>query len=194
MASFRIAAGALALIALVPLGACKQDASKETAKSDAKAAPAGTLASSLASAPHLSTVSSAFSDAGLATVFDGPGSYTLLAPEDDAFGKLDLKSGDLKSPELRPVLVAMLRDHILPGAITPDAIRQAIKAKGGPVKMRTLGDGVVTFSASGDDIMVEGENGKTAKLDGQAATASNGVVLPIDGLLKTPQPVAPAKA
>ena len=65
MASFRIAAGALALIALVPLGACKQDASKETAKSDAKAAPAGTLASSLASAPHLSTVSSAFSDAGL---------------------------------------------------------------------------------------------------------------------------------
>lgn len=194
MAPFRIVAGALALCALVPLGACKQDAPKDAARSDAKAAPAGTLASSLAGAKNLSTVSSAFSDAGLATVFDGPGSYTLLAPEDEAFGKLDLKSGDLKSPELRPVLVAMLRDHILPGAITPDAIRAAIKARGGPVKMRTLGDGVVTFSVSGDDIVAEGANGMRAEIEEPAMTASNGVVLPIDGLLKTPQPVAPAKA
>lgn len=192
MGPFRIAAGALALAALVPLGACDHK-SDSKGKTEAKAAPAGTLASAIAGAPKLSTVSSAFTDAGLATVFDGPGSYTVLAPQDDAFAQLG-KGTDLSSPELRPVLVAMLRDHILPGAVTPDAIRQAIKAKGGPVKMRTLGGGVVTFSASGDDIMVEGEKGKTAKLDGQAVTASNGVVLPIDGLLKTPQPVAPAKA
>jgi uncharacterized surface protein with fasciclin (FAS1) repeats len=191
MNRFHTLAAALSLCAVIPLGACGKS-SGETAKTDGKSASNATLASAIADVPHLSTVSSALSDAGLASVFDGPGSYTLLAPEDAAFDKLGDGKKELTAPESRAVLVAILRDHILPGAVTPDAIRQAIKAKGGPVTMRTLGDGTVKFSSKGNDIMIAGDGGTSATLDGQAVTASNGVVMPIDGLLKVPQPKAAA--
>ena len=39
--------------------------------------------------------------------------------------------------------------HILPGHVTPELIAEAIKTKGGPVDMTTLGDGKVTFADDG---------------------------------------------
>jgi uncharacterized surface protein with fasciclin (FAS1) repeats len=187
MTQFRSAAAALALVALVPLGACSKvddnDAGQDTGKVDR------TLASAIAGAPELSHVASALSDAGLAGVFDGPGSYTVLAPDDDAFAKLGEREDELTSDEEKPVLVAVLRDHILPGHLTVDAIRKAIENKGGPVEMRTLGEGTVKFSLAGDAIAVAGDDGMHAKIDGTPLAASNGVVIPIDGLLKAPQPV-----
>lgn len=184
------AALALALAALVPLGACS--------KTDDEVAGADetidrTLAVAISQAPELSTVSSALSEAGLSGVFDGPGSYTILAPKDDAFSKLGDSAEELTADENRALLVAVLRDHILPGHVTPETIRQSIEQNGGPVGMRTLGDGTVTFSVDGETIVVEGDAGAKARIDGTARVASNGVVIPLDNLLKTPQPVAAAQ-
>lgn len=150
-----------------------------------------TLATAIGGAPGLTTISGALSEAGLGSVFDGPGSYTLLAPDDDAFGKLDDKGKMLSEAEHRAELVAILRGHILPGHLTPDAIKKAIAAKKGPVTMTTLADSTVTFAAAGDTISVSGEDGTKATIDGEALIASNGVVLPIDGLVKATEP-APA--
>jgi uncharacterized protein (AIM24 family) len=52
--------------------------------------------------------------------------------------------------------------------------------------MRTLGDGMVTFSVDGDVITATGTDGTKAKIDGAALVASNGVVLPLDGVVKSP--------
>ena len=43
---------------------------------------------------------------------------------------------------------------------------------------------VVTFSKEGDGIMVTSEDGSRAMLSGDAVRASNGVALPVDGVLK----------
>lgn len=180
-------AAATALALLVPLAACGQ-ADGEAGTATTKSAEAGskTLAEALADAPGLTTISGALSEAGLADVFDGPGSYTILAPDDDAFGALGSQGESLTDPGRRAELVAILRGHILPGHLTPDAIRQAIEQKNGPVTMRNLADGTVTFTADGETITVtNGDNGR-ATIDGDAMVASNGVVLPISGLIKAP--------
>lgn len=187
MKTLQSIAGALALAA-IPLASC------EKVEEDRTEAAGGevhrTLASAIASAPELSVVSDALSDSGLAGVFDGPGSYTVLAPQDDAFRQLGDGEQSIASPEAKPVLVAVLRDHILPGHLTPAAIREAVAAQGGPVRMRTLGEGNVSFSLDGETIRVESDEGMRASVEGAALTASNGMVIPIDGLLKTPQPTA----
>ena len=51
--------------------------------------------------------------------------------------------------------------------------------------MRTLADGMVTFAADGNAITATGPDGSKARIDGTPLIASNGVVLPLDGLVKT---------
>jgi len=191
MVGLRPLAAAAALAMLAPLAACgsgEKDADEVAANADNADR---TLAAAIGDAPGLTTVSGALSEAGLASVFDGPGSYTVLAPDDDAFARLGDTGKTLSEAEHRAELVAILRGHILPGHLTPDAIKKAIAAKKGPVTMTTLADGTVTFAASGDAITVTGEDGAKATIDGEALVASNGVVLPIDGLVKKAEP-APA--
>ena len=188
MRKTRLIAMVAAATVLAPLAGCSDD-KQDTAPAAAQSgSTSGTLASAIGGAPGLTTVSTALSEAGLADVFDGPGSYTVLAPDDDAFAKLGKSGQTLTDPAHRAELVAILRGHILPGHLTPDAIRKAIADKKGPVSMRTLADGTVTFSADGDAITATGPDGSKAMIDGTPLIASNGVVLPLDGLVKSAEP------
>ena len=185
--TIRPLAASAGIALLLSLGACsgKDDTPAAAASSSADAGH-GTLASTIGSAPGLTTLSAALSQAGLGDVFDGPGSYTILAPDDDAFAKLGETGKSLSDPANRAEMVAILRGHILPGHLTPDAIKKAIADKKGPVSMRTLADSMVTFSADGDSIVATGADGAKATIDGAPLVASNGVVLPLDGLIKSP--------
>lgn len=185
MSTLKTLAAAAALAVISPLAGCSQT---DTVGEAPDASSDRTLAAAIGSAPGLTTLSGALSEAGLAEVFDGPGSYTLLAPADDAFAPAGKA---LSGEENRAALVAVLRGHILPGHLTPEAIRKAIADSKGPVTMTTLDDGEVTFAAQGETITVSGSDGSKATIDGDALIASNGVVLPLDGLVKkSPQPPA----
>lgn len=187
MRNLRPIAAAAALGLMAPLAACSDTASTDEAGATQAS---GTLASAIGGDSDHATLSSALTEAGLADVFDGPGSYTILAPNDSAFnaaGKV------LEGEEHRAELVAVLRGHILPGHLTPDAIRKAVAAKKGPVTVTTLDDGEVTFSVDGDTITVAGADGSKAMVEGDPLVATNGVVLPLNGLVKKVPP-APAPA
>lgn len=171
------------------LGACSGTGS-ETAADGTVTETNRTLATVIGKAPALTTVSGALSEAGLASVFDGPGSYTLLAPDNDAFDKLGAEGKSLTDEQRRAQLVAILRGHILPGQITPDAIRKAVADKKGPVTMTTLADGTVTFDTNGDTITISSSDGSRATVDGAALVASNGVVLPLDGFVHKIEPAS----
>jgi uncharacterized surface protein with fasciclin (FAS1) repeats len=182
------AAAALALIA--PLAACAPAGDDAASEQSGGEATGRTLAAAIAGAPELSTISRALTEAGLADVFDGPGSYTVLAPNDQAFAALGSGKEAITEPAHRAELVAILRGHILPGHLTPDAIRQAIETKNGPVTMRTLDDRMVTFAADGKKITVSDGGGAKATVSDETIVATNGVVLPVDGMIK--RPPAPA--
>ena len=172
--------------ATLALGACAEDAAEEQAEQTGEAEPSGdTLAEALSGAEGLGTVSEALRDVGLTQVFDGAGSYTILAPSDEAFAALGETGEALTEPDQRAAMAAILRDHIVPGYLTPDDIRNAIELSGDDsVQMRTTGGHVLTFTADGDAITVTAEDGATARLSGEALRARNGVAIPLDGVLK----------
>ena len=176
-----VLAGAIAGLALLP--ACSNDAETVEEDGTTQEEATRTLAASLGDLPDMASLNGAISEAELGSIFDGPGSYTLLAPNDAAFNALGEEGKTLMSEEQRPILIGLLREHILPGHLTPENIAQAIEDKGGDVTMTTLGGGEVTFSKDGDTISVSNGMGSTAKLATNATAATNGVVIPVDTVL-----------
>ena len=175
-------AGAVAALALVP--ACTYDPEPGDAEEDTAAEQVnGTLASALSDLDGMDQLNDAVGQAQLNSVFDGQGAYTLLGPTDAAFEGLGERASALMTEEQRPVLVGLLREHILPGHLTPKNIATAIETNGGEVTMTTLGGGDVVFAQDGDGITVSNGNGSTARLTGSATEASNGVIIPLDAVL-----------
>ena len=176
-----VLAGAIAGLALLP--ACSNDAETVEENGTTQEEATRTLAASLGDLPDMASLNGAISEAELGSIFDGPGSYTLLAPNDAAFNALGEEGKTLMSEEQRPVLIGLLREHILPGHLTPENIAQALEDKGGDVTMTTLGGGEVTFSKDGDTISVSNGMGSTAVLATNATAATNGVIIPVDTVL-----------
>jgi uncharacterized surface protein with fasciclin (FAS1) repeats len=131
----------------------------------------------------VSTLRNALTETELAGILDGPGSYTVLAPNDAAFEKLGEASADLSEEEQKPILLAIVRDHLLPGHLTPETIRSAIEAQGGSVSMTTLGEGNVTFAMDGENLTVSLGDGAQARIIGEPVASNNGVVIPLDTVL-----------
>jgi uncharacterized surface protein with fasciclin (FAS1) repeats len=177
------ASGLLGTVAgVLLLAAC----SGEPGEADGQAAAepgSETLAALVAQADDLSAVSATLEDAGLAQVFDGVAAYTLLAPRDVAFEKLGAAGETLRSPEQRPAMVAVLRDHIVPGYLTPQDIARAIELdEDGKVAMKTMAGRTLTFASADGAITATGEDGGSVRFAGDALLASNGVAIPVDGL------------
>lgn len=171
-----------ALAAALALQGCSGE---EAAESETPEVSSDTLAALIMEADGLSTVAGVISEAGLAQVFDGAASYTLLAPQDSAFDALGEPGAELRSDEQRPAMVAILRDHIVPGYLTPADIAKAVEADDdGSIQMRTMGDHVLTFTGEGDAITVTAEDGSTARFAGEALLGGNGVAIPLDGVLR----------
>jgi uncharacterized surface protein with fasciclin (FAS1) repeats len=174
----------LLMLALAPLAACGNEASKAETEASNKVS-SDTLAGEIADAPGMSTIAGALKGTGLAGIFDGSAPYTLLAPDDDAFGALGETGTMLKAPENGAAMAELLKAHILPGYVTVADIDKAIKAKQGqPVKMTTMDGAEITFARNGEDLTVTAADGSTAKVDGAQLAASNGVAIPVDAVLK----------
>ena len=185
--SFALAASVLAL------GACNSEDTAEanTAQSGEaeKAAGDKTIAASLDQNSRFFQSAKA---AGLDATLAGPGPYTILAPDDAAFGKLPSGEADnLMKPESRAQLTGLLTYHILPGTVLAEDIGKAIDNGKGKAVLATMGGGTLTATKEGDKIVLtDGKGGKATvtKADDQF---SNGVVHHIDTVL-APAAEAPA--
>ncbi|HVR90900.1 MAG TPA: fasciclin domain-containing protein [Novosphingobium sp.] len=174
----------LAASLALALGACSKpnDAPAGTATAEGSS---GSLTAALDQAGGMKTIGTALTATGLAAIFDGKGSYTVIAPNDAAFAKLGEAGAGLMEPEQRSALAAVLRDHIVPGELTAADIGRAIDASDDKrVKMRTMGAGDLTFSKSGRGIQVAASDGTTAMLIGPEVRSKGSVAIPADGVLK----------
>ena len=173
----------LGVLALVPLAGCDKATDKTTAT--ATEPGAATLTSAIGGAPGMSTVAAAIKGTGLATVFDGTAPYTVLVPQDDAFGALGETASKLEAPENGAAMAAVIKAHVLPGYMTVADIGAALtRTKGKPVRMTTMAGSDVTFTRSGETLTVTAADGSTAKVSGSELTAGNGVAIPVDAVLK----------
>lgn len=175
----------LASACALSLTACSVESEEEAAESDAVSSE--TVSSLIASADDLERVSDLLNDSGLADAFDGTAPYTIFAPIDEA---LDALGEDFTGEEARPAVLAILRDHIVPGYLTREDIVAAIEANGGPVEMQSMGEGMITLSADGDTISVSTSGSEMTATLGSSMQGVNGVVYPVDTVLKDLEPAS----
>ena len=176
----RIAPWAIAPVAALALAACNNTAGGEAAATE----PADqTLSSALSDDGQFDTLDEVITNAGLDAVLEGVGPYTVIAPVNAAF-TADGGAVDFTSAELRAQGAELVRAHLLPGAVTRDDLIAAIERGGeAGASMRTMSDGLLTFTRDGEAIVVTAEDGASARFTGDQFLASNGVIQPVDGLL-----------
>ena len=151
-----------------------------TATAAAEATETKTIADLAVATPDLSTLVAALTAAEWVEPLKGAGPYTVFAPTNEAFAKLDpAVLADLLKPENKEKLAAILKFHVVPGKIA------AADAKGATVDLTTLNGAVVKVDGKGDVVKV-GEATVT-KTD---IMASNGVIHLIDTVIMPPAPEA----
>jgi uncharacterized surface protein with fasciclin (FAS1) repeats len=173
--------------------ACQQQGNDQAASGNEAGRPASaggeaqskqSIADGLAGAAENARFVNALKAAGLDETLGGAQPYTVFAPTDAAFGKLQEGGADaLLAPENKARLVSILTGHIVPGAVTADDLRKAVDRGDGKAQIATVGGGTLTFTRDGDAIAVSGPDGSQGRLSGPERLQSNGVVHAVDTVL-----------
>lgn len=177
----------LACSALASLGLAGCDgATSNTQGNAAKDTEDGKSLSAVEEADGLSTAGRLLKSAGLEKVLTGPGSYTVFAPSDDAFAALPEDQRKLlESEEGRPQLLALLRQHITPGYVTPGDFSTAVARSGPRVEIASLGAGPIVVRQQGETVLL-GEGDGAARIVGDSVPVGNSIVYRIDRVLPPP--------
>jgi transforming growth factor-beta-induced protein len=139
------------------------------------AAPAQDIVEVAVAAGNFKTLAAALEAAGLVETLKGEGPFTVFAPTDEAFAKLDKKLlDDLLKPENKDTLVAILTYHVVPGKVTAADVVKLNKAK-------TVQGEEITIKVDGNTVMVN-----DAKVTQTDIAASNGVIHVIDTVILPP--------
>jgi uncharacterized surface protein with fasciclin (FAS1) repeats len=167
---------------LITVGGCNNKAgdnrmSAQTPKAQ-KAAGDKTIAAGLAGSQFMSVAKAA----GLDQVLAGPSPYTVLVPDDAAFGKASAGTFDTK-PENRGQLTGVLSNLILQGTVLAADIDKQIDRGKGKAIFATMGGGTLTATKDGDKIVFTDAKGGKATVTKADDQFSNGVVHHIDSVL-----------
>ena len=123
------------------------------------------------------TLVAAVKAAGLVETLKGSGPFTVFAPTDEAFKKLEKSKpgtiATLLKPENKEKLTAILTYHVVPGKVMA---ADALKLKDG-TKVKTVNGKSITVHTKGG---VKIDNAKVIKAD---IVCSNGVIHVIDTVL-----------
>jgi uncharacterized surface protein with fasciclin (FAS1) repeats len=134
--------------------------------------------------PIHTTLVKAVVAAGLVDTLKGKGPFTVFAPTDSAFSKVD--AGTLASvmqPENKATLTKILTYHVVAGRMDSKAIAKAIKKGGGTATFKTVSGGTLTAMMHGNGIMLTDEKGGTAMVTTADVYQSNGVIHVLDTVL-----------
>lgn len=136
--------------------------------------------------PELSTFSRTIDSAKLERAFRGKsGNFTIFAPSDEAYEKLDPKERDaffdVKNMEMNGAQIYYLAVN---EKISYDELKERIEKADGVYTLPSMQGEVITASLQGDSIVLADNLGNFATLKDSAMNASNGVIYTIDGVLK----------
>lgn len=171
--------------AVLAIGACSKgndanrgEPSAQTSKS-AKVAGTKTISAGLTPNSQFMTIAKA---AGLDQTLAGPGPYTVLVPDDAAFGQAAAGTFDT-DPKNRPQLTGIITNLILPGTVLVADIDKAIDNGKGKGVLATMGGGTLTATKDGGKTVLTDSSGHKATITGGDEIYTNGVVHHIDAVL-----------
>lgn len=172
------------VLGLLALPGCGRDETQPQPQPTITSPESLELGTAVAAAPGLASFAAALQAADFTKPLDSGAPYTLLAPTDAAIARQQPVWRGLFAPANHDRLVDVLREHVIPGYLTPGKIEAAIVRNGGkPIVLKTAGEGSVTFARDGDGLAFTSSAGVTAHLAGEPVRASNGAALPLDAVL-----------
>jgi uncharacterized surface protein with fasciclin (FAS1) repeats len=132
----------------------------------------------------VSTLVTAVTAANLGETLSGPGPFTVIAPTNAAFAKVDKATLDgLMKPESKDKLAGILKYHVISGNIKSGDLAKQITDGKGTATVKTLNGGSLKATMDGDKIVLTDAKGGKATVTAPDMVASNGVIHVVDTVL-----------
>lgn len=199
----RTTALALSSVALLAVAACGQNEKKkepapvETAPPPMAPAttepmvggvamnPMDNIVANASKAPNLTTLVSAIQTAGLAERLQGPGPFTVFAPDNAAFDKIPAATREgLMQPAQKAELTKILTYHVVPGRLTAADLAAEAQKGGGTATLTTVqGEKLMAKDMGGGKWEITDAKGGKAMITQADVAQSNGMVHVIDTVL-----------
>ena len=144
----------------------------------------GTIVQALPGIPAHATLVRLLTAAKLDAQLGGPGPFTLFAPNDEAFSRLPAGTLDtLLAPANVASLTTILKNHVVPGALTSDQIKSQITAGGGRATLTTLSGQPLVATIDNGSILLTDAVGNKSYVDKPAdVREANGVIHSTNGI------------
>jgi uncharacterized surface protein with fasciclin (FAS1) repeats len=128
-----------------------------------------------------STLVTALKAADLVSALQGDGPFTVFAPTNDAFAKVDAATlSSLLETENKKALANILTYHVVAGKITATDVVAALKKGKGKVELKALNGQVLTVLEKDGKIWLKDLNGNYSEIVMTDVMGSNGVIHVID--------------
>lgn len=131
--------------------------------------------------PQVSTLVTAITAAGLGETLSGTGPFTVFAPSNDAFAKLDKATLDgLLKPENKAKLASLLTYHVVAGNVKSGDLAKLIADGKGTATVKTVNGGTLKASMDGSKIVLTDAKGGKSTVTAADMAASNGTIHLVD--------------
>lgn len=144
----------------------------------------GTIVEVATGNDDLSTLVTAVTAAELGETLSGEGPFTVFAPTNDAFAKIDEATLTELTTNDTETLGAILKYHVVEGAVDAATLTNAITEAGEEgYTIKTVGGGELTAKIDGEAVVLTDAAGGTSTVTAPDVEASNGMVHLIDTVL-----------
>ena len=144
----------------------------------------GTIVDIAASTDDFSTLVTALKAADLVGALQGDGPFTVFAPVNSGFAKIDSNAlNSLLEPANKETLSGILTYHVISGKLAAKDVVKALEAGKGKVELTTLNGAILTAVKTDDGIFLKDGNGNMSKIAKTDVMASNGVIHIIDDVV-----------
>lgn len=127
------------------------------------------------------TLVTALKAVDLVSALQGDGPFTVFAPTNDAFGKVDSNAlNSLLEPKNKKALANVLTYHVVPGNLMASDVLAALKKGNGEVEVKALNGQILTVVQSKGKIWLKDQNGNYSEIVKTDVAGSNGVIHVID--------------
>ena len=146
--------------------------------------PSWTIVQNATKSPIHKQLVAAVAAAGLVDTLNGAGPFTVFAPTDEAFDRIDpAQRASLMLPEQKEALATLLTYHVVAGRVTAKDLEAQIAAGGGTATLTTVQGSPIKVTKVNDVIELTGVNGGKSYVTQADVMQSNGVIHVVNGIL-----------
>ncbi len=136
-----------------------------------------TIVEAAVSNKDFSTLVTALKAADLVGALSGEGPFTVFAPNNDAFAKIDSETlGNLLKPENLKALTNILTYHVVSGKLMASDVASALKSGYGKAKLTALNGQTLTARSKDGKIFLEDSKGNMSQIIATDVAGTNGVI------------------